>query len=133
MLRRLLVATGATAALVLSSVSARADEQSIIKQYGEHPSYVFEAEPHGILGFGYPFDRGNNAGIGFRGTFHITNGFVKSINDSIGIGVGMDFAPGGGGWFDRAGRHAVELLAVDALVGLRRAGRRADEWTDLSH
>jgi hypothetical protein len=100
MLRRLLIAVPPVAALVVASAgTARADEQSIIKQYGEHPRYVFEAEPHGILGFGYPFDRGNNIGIGFRGTFHITDGFVKSINDSIGVGVGIDFAPGYGGWF----------------------------------
>lgn len=85
---------------VFACADARADEQSIVKQYGEHPSYVFEAEPHAILGFGYPFDANNNwLGLGFRGTFNITNGFVKGINDSIGIGVGIDFAPGGPGYF----------------------------------
>jgi hypothetical protein len=99
MLRRLLVAVPPAAALVVASASAHADERSIIRQYGEHPSYVFEAEPHAILGFGYPFDRGDYAGLGFRGTFHITDGFVKTINDSIGIGVGIDFAPGGAGYF----------------------------------
>jgi hypothetical protein len=100
MLRRLLVAVPPVAALALaSSTPARADEQSIIRQYGEHPHYIAELEPHFILGFGYPFDRGNYAGLGFRATFHITDGFVKTINDSIGIGVGMDFAPGYGDWF----------------------------------
>jgi hypothetical protein len=98
MLRRVLAAVPAAAALVLAC-SARADEQSIIRQYGEHPRYFFEAEPHLILGFGYPFDRGDNVGLGFRGTFHITDGFVKSINDSIGVGVGIDVAPGNGGYF----------------------------------
>jgi hypothetical protein len=99
MLRRCLVATS-LAAVVLASASARADEHSIIRNYGDHPRYVFEAEPHLTLGFGYPYDYGNYLGFGFRGTFHITDGFVSSINDSIGIGVGMDFAPGfGGGYF----------------------------------
>ena len=93
---RLAAALSALAVLLAGGV-ARADEHSIIKQYGEHPSYVFEAEPHAVLGFGYPFDEGNYVGVGFRGTFHITDGFVKSINDSIGIGVGLDFVPGGPG------------------------------------
>lgn len=70
-------------------------EHSVIRAFGDHPSYVFEAEPHAILGYGVPFDYGGNGlfGIGFRGTFHIADGFVKTINDSIGIGFGFDFAP----------------------------------------
>jgi hypothetical protein len=99
MLRLRVVAAVCALPAVLVAGAAHADEHSIIKEYGEHPSYAFEAEPHGILGFGYPFDNGNNyAGVGFRGTFHITDGFVKGINDSIGVGVGIDFAPGGGGY-----------------------------------
>jgi hypothetical protein len=101
-LRRLTAAAFASCAALavcLAGGDARADEQSIIKQYGEHPSYVFEAEPHVSLGFGYPFDGNNWLGVGFRGTFHITNGFIKGINDSIGVGVGFDFAPGWGGYF----------------------------------
>jgi hypothetical protein len=97
MLRRLLLL--ACPAVLLLASPAKADEQSIIRQYGEHPSYVFEAEPHLTLGFGYPYDYNNQLGLGFRGTFHITNGFVPTINDSIGIGVGLDFAPGGPGYF----------------------------------
>jgi hypothetical protein len=84
---------------VLASSSARADE-SVIRNFGDHPRYVFEAEPHAIIGFGYPYDYGNNFGFGFRGTIHLADGFVSSINDSVGIGFGMDFAPGyGGGYF----------------------------------
>lgn len=100
MLRTGLAAAIPAAALLLLAADARADEQSIIRQYGEHPRYVFEAEPHAMIGFGYPFDRPDNyLGLGFRGTFHITDGFVKGINDSIGVGVGLDFAPGGPGYF----------------------------------
>jgi hypothetical protein len=99
MLRHSLAIALPASAIALISATAHADEQSIIKQYGEHPSYVFEAEPHVTLGFGYPFDDNNWLGLGFRGTFHITNGFVPRINDSIGIGVGFDFAPGGPGYF----------------------------------
>jgi hypothetical protein len=93
------VLVSSVAVAVLASTSARAAEHSIIKEYGEHPGYTFEAEPHLSLGFGYPFDRGNTLAVGFRGTFHITDGFVKSINDSIGVGVGIDFAPANAGYF----------------------------------
>jgi len=90
------LAVAASVALVtLATVApstARADEQSIIKSPGEHPHYVFEAEPHAIIGFAPPFE--NNLGVGFRGTFHIADGFVKSINDSVGVGFGLDLAPG---------------------------------------
>jgi len=92
------VAAACGGSIALVSASARADEHSVINQYGNHPSYVVELEPHGIVGFGYPFDYDNNIGLGFRGTIHLTNGFVKTINDSVGIGFGMDFAPGAGGW-----------------------------------
>lgn len=71
----------------LAAGPARADE-SVIKFPGRHPSYVFEAEPHVLLA---PFDEAL-PGIGFRGTFTIVeNGFVKTINNSVGIGVGADF------------------------------------------
>jgi hypothetical protein len=68
-------------------------DESIIKNPGDHPPYRFEAEPHGLLGFGGPFDRGHSElGAGFRGTVIIVdNGFVKEINDSVGITFGADF------------------------------------------
>jgi hypothetical protein len=87
-------ATALATALLLSHRAARADE-STIRHFGDHTSYIFEAEPHGILGFGPPFERGPGPffGFGFRGTFHIANGFIRSIDDSVGIGFGVDFAP----------------------------------------
>jgi hypothetical protein len=97
---RPLLAAGASAALataiLLTAGAARADE-STIRHYGDHTSYIFEAEPHAILGFGVPFETGAGPffGLGFRGTFHIANGFVQSIDDSVGIGFGIDFAPAG--------------------------------------
>jgi hypothetical protein len=92
---RVLAALAATlAALTFAPRSAQADEHSIIKNPGDHPHYIFEAEPHAILGFAGPFDQGAYPGLGFRGTFHIADGFVTSINDSVGVGVGIDFAPG---------------------------------------
>jgi hypothetical protein len=74
---------------------ARADEHSIIRSPGDHTPYLFEAEPHLLLGYAGPFEEGDNVGIGFRGTFHIANGFVSSINDSVGVGVGFDLGTHG--------------------------------------
>jgi hypothetical protein len=84
------VAVAALAAATVAPATALADEHSIIRSPGDHTPYFFEAEPHLLLGYAGPFEEGDNFGIGFRGTFHITDGFVKSINDSIGVGVGID-------------------------------------------
>src|SRR6516165_3675288 len=81
--------------LALSAGVARADEHSIIRTPGDHPNYIFEAEPHILVGFGGPFDDNGDFGVGFRGTVHLTNGFVSSINDSVGIGFGIDVGTNG--------------------------------------
>ncbi len=82
---------------LLSANPAKADE-SIITTPGDHPTYRFEAEPHGLLGFGGPFEKGRgDFGAGFRGTIVIVdNGFVKTINNSVGIGFGGDVFAGRG-------------------------------------
>ncbi len=73
-----------------------------IKQPGLHPDYVFEAEPHLVVGFDLPGGKGKGKlgsafGPGFRGTVEIVdNGFVKTINNTVGIGFGLDWlSPGG--------------------------------------
>lgn len=87
-------AAAAAAGISAGPATAWADEHSVIRSPGDHPSYIFEAEPHFLLGFAGPFNQAGNAGLGFRGTFHIANGFVPSINDTVGVGIGIDFAPG---------------------------------------
>ena len=89
-MRRLIVAASLFA-VSLATTTAQADE-SIIKTPGDHPNYRFEAEPHGLLGYGGPFVHGRgDLGAGFRGTVIILdNGFVKTINNSVGIGFGGD-------------------------------------------
>ncbi len=73
-------------------LSASAYAQSVIKRPGAHPDYVFEAEPH--LAFGFldgPYD-GEGFGPGFRGTIELVdNGFVSTINNTVGIGFGLDW------------------------------------------
>jgi hypothetical protein len=81
--------------IMLHEGECRAQERSIIKQPGDHPHYIFEAEPHGVLGWGDPFFPYGTPGVGFRGTFHIANGFVKTINDSVGVGFGVDVTASG--------------------------------------
>jgi hypothetical protein len=95
-MRTKLAVLAGTAALIVPAL-ANADE-SIIKNPDDHPLYRFEAEPHGLLGFGGPFERGRTElGAGFRGTIIILdNGFVKTINNSVGIGFGGDIFFGHG-------------------------------------
>jgi len=72
---------------------ARADTM-IIKSPGDHSRYVFEAEPHALLGLFDPpgVATGTGIGLGFRGTvILVNNGFVRSINNSVGIGFGADW------------------------------------------
>lgn len=75
---------------------AAASAQSIIRNPGDHVKSV-EIEPHVLLvPWGTP---GNDLGFGLGGrlTFPIVdNGFVSSINNSVGIGVGFDWMRYGG-------------------------------------
>jgi hypothetical protein len=74
--------------------SVPASAQSTIKQPGQRPHYSFEAEPHLLLGAFDPpgWPRGSGFGAGFRGTVElVSNGFVKTINNSVGITFGFDW------------------------------------------
>ncbi len=62
--------------------------------------HTLEAEPHLCAGFDMPGKgpdkHGSGFGPGFRGTIELVdNGFVKSINNSVGLGFGLDWlSPG---------------------------------------
>jgi hypothetical protein len=84
--------SAAIAALTLVPGLAHAQEHSIIRSPGDHPPYIFEAEPQILVGYAGPYHEGGNFGIGFRGAVHIVNGFVPTINDSVAVGFGFDFA-----------------------------------------
>jgi hypothetical protein len=83
------------------SLSARAHADTmIIRNPGDHSRYSFEAEPHLLLGLIDPPGPayGTGLGVGFRGTvILVDNGFVPSINNSIGIGFGADWVHYGSG------------------------------------
>jgi hypothetical protein len=88
--RRLASVAFGTLALCLSSPRV-ASGQSTIKQPGQHPNYSFEAEPHLVIRDGH-HEHGSGFGPGFRGTIVIIdNGFVSKINNSVGIGFGLDW------------------------------------------
>jgi len=98
---RCLAAFAALSLSCLTAGSARA-EHAIIKQPGAHPHYVFEAEPHVLLGWR---QLNEGPGVGFRGTIPLVfNGFVDSINNSVGIGFGFDADPLG------KGRYSVPIV-----------------------
>lgn len=100
-MRRHLLAFALTLFALTGTASVAQAEESIIKNPGDHPSYRFEAEPHGLLGFGGPFRGGHGElGAGFRGTvILVDNGFVQSINNSVGITFGGDVFFGRGTLF----------------------------------
>jgi hypothetical protein len=87
----LLIPAACAAGSFLVAEEAYAD-RGVIKFPGQHPKYSFEAEPHLTVGF---FDVGpsdDGFGLGFRGTIPIVdNGFISSINNSVGIGFGVDW------------------------------------------
>ena len=99
--RTVLLLLGVCLASVLLASPAYAD-QMVIKYPGHHPGYSWELEPHALIG---PFDPPGRAkpggGLGVRATvILVDNGFVRSINNSVGLGFGGDllFASKAGLW-----------------------------------
>lgn len=79
--------------LILSLATSAFADTSTIKRPGAHPRYTLEAEPHLSVGVGNapgPIE-GNGFGPGARFTLELVdNGFVSSINNTVGIGFGAD-------------------------------------------
>ena len=88
--RTLLVALAAASTFVLS-FPREAAAQSIIKRPGLHPQ-TWELEPHlNFRGVLLP-ESDPGFGLGIRATIPVTkNGFISSINNSVGIGFGVDW------------------------------------------
>jgi hypothetical protein len=67
-----------------------------IKRPGDHPHYSVELEPHGLIGWAAQW-AGTGFGLGGRVSIALTHdGFVKSINNSVAIGLGIDWVHYGG-------------------------------------
>jgi hypothetical protein len=86
--------------------AARADDT--IKHPGDHPDYAVEIEPHGVWSWTH-YDYAPNDGFGLGARFSIPivkNGFVPSINNSVAIGFGVDWAHySGATCYDYGGPH----------------------------
>jgi hypothetical protein len=84
--------SGLIALAAFGFVHEAAADQLVIKFPGQHPDYVFEAEPHALVA---PF-HGFFPGLGFRGSIEIVdNGFIPSINNTVAISFGADWADKG--------------------------------------
>ena len=75
----------------LAPAAARAEEPYVIEKLGEHPRYLLEFEPLAGVAYDGPFNPHGTAVVGFRLTLNLADGFVQSINDSVGINAGIEF------------------------------------------
>ena len=92
-LTRCAAATMICGGLLSGAVRASADRLTI-RRPKDHPDYVFEAEPHLNIGLIDPpgVGTGKGIGLGLRGTIELVdNGFVNTINNTVGIGFGLDY------------------------------------------
>jgi hypothetical protein len=87
------------AVCITSSLTTPAHaDRLMIRRPGEHPNYVFDAEPHLNIGLIDPpgVGAGKGIGAGFRGTIELVdNGFVATINNTVGLGFGIDYVEHG--------------------------------------
>lgn len=80
-----------TTILLLATASTASADESVIKNPGDHPDYRFELEPHALIGYGTTFRNGGELGVGVRGTVIVANnGFIPTINNSVGVTFGLD-------------------------------------------
>jgi hypothetical protein len=97
LVRALLAGAGA---LLSVCVGGPAFAQSTIRQPNAHPDYVAELEPHLTFGIFEPPGRptGTGIGAGVRLTIPVVrNGFIPTINNSVGISFGIDWVHYDGG------------------------------------
>jgi len=79
--------------LVLSTGAADAYEASVVHAQRAPIEYVAEVEPHLVLGSAPPGrGTGSGAGIGVRARLVLSSdGFISGVNDSLALGLGLDF------------------------------------------
>jgi len=70
---------------------ARATEEGIVKEEGQHPDYFAELDVHGVFAIGPTLGRYDVVGFGpgAHANFNLLkNGLIASLNDSVALGVG---------------------------------------------
>lgn len=82
------------AAVAFALVTFAGTAQAQIKQPGKHPRYAAELEPHLFYQWAdEPIWEDEGFGVGVRATIPLVhNGPVETINNSMGIGFGLDWA-----------------------------------------
>ncbi|MBN2192302.1 MAG: hypothetical protein JW751_05755 [Polyangiaceae bacterium] len=79
--------------LALFSVAPALQAQAIIEQPGNHPDYAVELDPHLVLQHGEtPVWYDTGIGVGLRATIPFLDGPITTINNSMGISFGGDWA-----------------------------------------
>jgi len=89
------------ALLALTALPQLAEAQSVIKQPGNHPDYSVELEPHFLFQWTSRDGADDGFGPGVRVNIpFLRNGPIKTINNNMAIGVGLDLSFGDGyrGW-----------------------------------
>ena len=91
---RVLVLGGVIGAAIVVTAPTSMAGESVVKRPGAHTDYVFEAEPHVLLGVVDPPGPGAGLGIGpgFRGSVEfLDNGPLHRINNTMAVGFGADW------------------------------------------
>ena len=87
--------------------------QAQIKRPGAHPRYTLELEPHLFVQWGdEPYYSDEGLGVGIRASIPLVdNGPITSINNSMAIGFGFDWAHFGDGCYLPAAFRGQTLVA----------------------
>jgi hypothetical protein len=98
--RAALLGAGLAVIAALAPLPAQAYEQVLIRDWRAPIGYDLEIEPHLVLGAEPPgAGVGSGVGVGVRGSLVILpEGFLPRLNDSVAIGVGLDYARYYGDW-----------------------------------
>ena len=87
-------ALGFSFCLSILGIASTVSAEPTIKQTDAHPQYFAELEPHLALGWFSPPGpgHGNGWGAGFQASFELVDpGFIKNLNNTVAIGVGLDW------------------------------------------
>ncbi len=94
-MRKLLARLAPTAALLAGLLVSRpaAADRTVLYDRQAPIWYTLELEPHLVLGTAPPGPGyGSGGGVGVRGSFVLSqDGFISGINDSLALGVGLDY------------------------------------------
>lgn len=89
------LSTGLACSAVTAAALVTTTAHAQIKEPGAHPKYTLELEPHFVVQWAYADDWTKSDGIGVGGRVSIPvmeNGPITTINNSLAVGVGLDWA-----------------------------------------